>query len=341
MTTELGLETGVNFDRDRVAQQVADLVRDGVYIGTSSWKYHGWRGLLYTDDFYFGRSGFSDQRFLKYCLREYATVFKTVCVDAAYYRFPEPDQLKEMMELVPDDFRFALKATDTITIKTFPALPRFGTRAGKPNPDFLNASLFTDHFLRVCEPFKEKISVIIFEFSRFHHSDYTRGKQFVEQLDGFLSQLPRGWNYGVEIRNETFLHPDYFDVLEKYNATHVFNSWTEMPPLIDQFNWYHGWVRQDLIVARFLLKPGRSYEEAVKAFSPYRQIRDPYPEGREAVIRIIQYCKAEPGKRRAFLYVNNRFEGNALQTIAHVLNKVCPLHGTGTSSKSTMTESLF
>jgi len=32
--------------------------------------------------------------------------------------------------------------------------------------------------------------------------------------------------------------------------------------------------------ARLLLKPGRKYEEAVKLFSPYDRIKDPYPEGR-------------------------------------------------------------
>jgi hypothetical protein len=34
------------FDRDKIQQQVAKLVESSVFIGTSSWKYPGWRGML-------------------------------------------------------------------------------------------------------------------------------------------------------------------------------------------------------------------------------------------------------------------------------------------------------
>ena len=37
-----------------------------------------------------------------------------------------------MVFQVPDDFLFGLKVTDTITIKKYPKLDRFGEQAGKP-----------------------------------------------------------------------------------------------------------------------------------------------------------------------------------------------------------------
>lgn len=49
-----------------------------------------------------------------------------------------------MMTQTPDDFQFAFKVTDTITVKKFPNLPRFGMRAGERNADFLNDDLFTE-----------------------------------------------------------------------------------------------------------------------------------------------------------------------------------------------------
>lgn len=317
------------FDRDRVRGQVEYLAARGVFVGTSSWRYPGWRGLLYTDDRYVGRGGFSAQRFHRYCLREYAEVFKTVCVDAAYYRFPERAQLEEMVGMVPEDFRFVLKVTDAITIKTFPQLPKFGQLAGKPNPDFLNAELFVSEFLGVCAPFRPKIAALVFEFSRFHQSDFSRGREFVDALDAFLGKLPRDWDYAVEIRNPTFLHPDYFAMLARHNAGHVFNSWTDMPPVQDQFVGYCSWVRPDLILARFLLRPGRKYEDAVRLFSPYRTVKDPFPEGRRAAEQVINYCLEPGANRRAFVFVNNRFEGNALFTIAAILDKVCAQPGHG------------
>jgi len=33
------------FDRDAIRSKVAGLAAKGVFIGTSSWKYPGWRGL--------------------------------------------------------------------------------------------------------------------------------------------------------------------------------------------------------------------------------------------------------------------------------------------------------
>ena len=138
------------FDREQIRQQVATLAAEGVFIGTSSWKYPGWRGMLYDESRYVYRGKFAESRFEKNCLTEYAEVFKTVCVDAAYYKFPDEKYLENLVSHVPADFQFAFKVTDDITIKRFSNLPRFGIRAGKTNDNFLNAGLFAHAFLRPC-----------------------------------------------------------------------------------------------------------------------------------------------------------------------------------------------
>src|SRR5450755_4748263 len=127
------------FDRETIKKQVALLASSGVYIGTSSWKYEGWRGMLYDESRYVYRGKFAVSRFEKNCLAEYAEVFKTVCVDAAYYTFPSQKYLDGLMAQVPADFEFGFKVTDEITIKKFSNLARFGHRAGNPNEHFLNA----------------------------------------------------------------------------------------------------------------------------------------------------------------------------------------------------------
>lgn len=38
------------------------------------------------------------------CLAEYAEVFKTVCVDAAYYTFPRREYLEGLGDQVPEYF---------------------------------------------------------------------------------------------------------------------------------------------------------------------------------------------------------------------------------------------
>jgi len=141
----------MTFDRERMKSTAAVLASKGVLIGTSSWKYPGWRGMLYDESRYITRGKFSESRFNRDCLAEYAEVFKTVCVDAAYYKFPDHRYLGGMVSHVPEDFQFGVKVTDEITIKRFTNLPRFGLRAGKPNENFLNANLFTQAFLEQCE----------------------------------------------------------------------------------------------------------------------------------------------------------------------------------------------
>jgi uncharacterized protein YecE (DUF72 family) len=305
--------------RDALAISLASLAQQGIFIGTSSWKYSGWRGQIYTDDRYVFRGNFSEARFDRLCLAEYAEVFKTVCVDAAYYKFPDAGQLSKLMSLVPPDFQFSFKVTDQITIKKFPALPRFGPRAGTPNPEFLNSDLFAEAFLSPCAPFRSQIGLLIFEFSHFAPQDFARGRDFAAALDAFLSRLPAGWRYGVETRNRTFLHPDYFATLARHGVCHIFNSWQDMPAIEEQCAIPGAHPASDFFGARFLLRPGRKYEAAVKAFAPYDQIRDEYPEGRSAGAQLVR--RAQATGARAFIYVNNRFEGNAPATIAAMLEQ--------------------
>jgi len=308
-------------DRVRTQAARAALAARGVYLGTSSWKYPGWRGQLYEEARYVYRGRFAESRFERHCLAEYAEVFKTVSVDAAYYRFPDRRSIEGLVSQVPPDFRFALKVTDDITIRKFARLPRFGERAGQLNPNFLNADLFVSAFLAPCEPFRASIGLLMFEFSRFYPIDFVRGRDFVAALDEFLGRLPAGWPYGVEIRNRHFLHPDYFAVLARHGVTHICNSWEAMPCVLDQWALPGSRTTPGRLAARFLLVPGRKYETAVARFSPYDRVQEANEPGRTAGARLIAEAAQSGGQTDAFIYVNNRFEGNALGTIAAMLEQ--------------------
>src|SRR2546426_6271311 len=90
--------------------------------------------------------------------------------------------------------------------------------------------------------------------------------------------LPKGWPYGVEIRNKYFLRSEYFAVLQKHGVAHVFNSWADMPSVKEQIARDGSRTNPNLCAARFLLKPGRKYEKAVKLFEPYDKIKEPNPD---------------------------------------------------------------
>jgi uncharacterized protein YecE (DUF72 family) len=310
------------FERDSIAAELAAWAARGAHLGTSSWKYPGWRGQLYTDDRYIWRGSYSQSRFERLCLAEYAEVFKTVCVDAAYYRFPDARFVESTFGATPADFLFGLKVTDRITVKHFPNLPRFGGEAGCANPDFLNPEMFNTCFIDPIKDYRHRVGLLIFEFSKFHAEDYQAGREFVQDLDQFLGVLPPVFPYGVEIRNRNFLRPEYFEVLTRHGVAHIYNSWQDMPPVGEQLSLPGSRTSETLCGARMLLRPGRRYEEAVKAFSPYSEIKDPYPEGQDDAAQVLRSVVQSGGKTRGFIYVNNRFEGNALHTIAGILEKL-------------------
>jgi len=117
------------FPRDHFRQQIAELAAQGIYVGTSSWKYEGWLGLIYSPDKYLryfkeGPPKILKGRFEKTCLTEYAETFKTVCLDGAYYQFPTPQMLDGYFSQVPSDFQLSMKVTDIITVLRWPKQAR-------------------------------------------------------------------------------------------------------------------------------------------------------------------------------------------------------------------------
>jgi len=92
-----------------------------------------------------------------------------------------------------------------------------------------------------------------------------------------------------------------------------------MPPVNEQLALAGSITNPEFAGARFLLKPGRKYQEAVDLFLPYDKLKEPYEEGRSAAAELISRALLKTGLRMLFLYVNNRLEGNALLTIMAIV----------------------
>jgi uncharacterized protein YecE (DUF72 family) len=304
-----------SFDRDALAERLRRLAAEGIYIGGSSWKYEGWIGQVYTRANYLARGRFSRQLFASTCLKEYARTFPTVCGDFAFYQFPTPEFWARLFALAPDGFRFAFKVPEQITCKMFPAHPRYGPQAGRENEAFLNAEMLKEMFLRPLWPHRDKTALLIFEFGAFSKRALAAPDAFLERLDPFLAALPPQFRYAVEVRNPEFLQPHYFDCLRARGVAHVYSAWTRMPELRRQIE-IPGSATAGFLVCRALLRQGRPYEEAVAKFSPYSEIRDPNPEARESLRILVE--RAREQRSMAFLFVNNRLEGNSPLTIMAV-----------------------
>jgi len=306
-----------------LADRLRALADKGVHLGTSSWKYQGWLGQVYNPAHYLHHGKISKSKFERECLTEYATVFPTVGGDFSFYQFPSEAYWQRLFEQVPSGFLFGLKVPEEVTVEQFPTLPRYGQRAGTPNAGFMDASLLEDRFLGPLEPYREKIGVLMFEFGRIHRSPLSEISHFVDALDAFLSRLPTDrFRFAVEVRNRGFLDKEkgeYLSCLTAREVAHCLNSWTRMPPVREQLEDEHI-LTATHVAARFLLKPGRTYQQAVDQFAPYERVQEPYPGGRHALRELIEHCLTE--QRTLFAYVNNRFEGNAVGTIETVVNEI-------------------
>lgn len=301
------------FDRSALAARLRELADERIWIGTSSWKYEGWLGQIYTRERYLSRGKFSQKRFAAECLAEYAETFPAVCGDFSFYQFPSPEFWQRLFASAPARLQIALKAPEEVTCERFPKHARYGPRAGSKNDAFLDANALKALFLEPLAEYAAGLGPIIFEFG----ARTAEPVEFIDRMETFLDALPPGFRYAVEVRNREYLAPRYFEVLRTHQTAHVFNSWTRMPALGEQVSMADSFTA-DFTVARALLRPGRAYEDAVAMFTPYDQIRDENPEARESLRALIRRMREE--RRAAYIFVNNRLEGNAPETIKAIVD---------------------
>jgi uncharacterized protein YecE (DUF72 family) len=303
---EVTTETPSLAELERLRTRIPASVR----FGTSTWNYPGWRGLVYHQDY--GPKGAAAQM-----LGEYAAfpLFRTVGIDSSFYGPPTEAVLRSYAEHLPAGFPCVSKVWSQLTVHTF-TKAQDEERAGKINPDFMNPDLFVEE---IYEPYRrhfaDNTGPFVFEFQTIAKASGLGPQRFADRLDEFFSALPRDAQYAVEIRNEEFLTPMYFAVLREHGVAHVFNSWTRMPPIGHQLDLPNS-ITGSFIVARALLRPGRTYNEAVDAFAPYDRIREPNPKLRRDLVRLVE--AAVRTRIPAYLLVNNRTEGSAPLTIAAV-----------------------
>ena len=279
-----------------------------IRFGTASFAYEGWKGLVYHERY-------RAATFKVECLREYARYapFRAVEFDFPFYRPPSEAQLSRYAAVLPDGFPVVSKVWEEITMPRFPELPRHGARSGRDNPRYLDAGAFREEVLPAYEKaFRGHTGPFVFEFPTEWDPTPARRAEFLGRLDGFLGELPAQHDYAVEIRTPAYFARDYFDVLRRRGAAHVFNWWTRTPPLLEQWEAAQP-LPGKLAVARILVPPGVPYEQAVARFRPYDRMQAPREDMRRDVVRLIRHI-TEAGAD-AFVLVNNRSEGCAPLTV--------------------------
>lgn len=276
-------------------------------LGTSSWTFPGWAGLVYH------RRYPSQRAFVRESLAEYAKhpLMRTVGIDRGYYAPVPEDDLALYASQLPPGFRAAIKVWQRVTMPGYPRHPRYGADAGKQNPDFLNPEIFAS---AVNEPvraaFGQHMGPWIVEVAPSPHP--IDPSWFCERLDAFLHQAPRDFPFAVELRDRKLLSTEYARILRRHGASHVFNYWSRMPPLAAQMK-IEGLLGGPLLVVRLLLPPGARYAELKKTYAPFDRIVAPQTGMRQDVVRLVR--AALDRDVEAYVLVNNKAEGSSPWTV--------------------------
>jgi uncharacterized protein YecE (DUF72 family) len=276
-----------------------------VRLGTMSWSFPGWRGLVYGKD---APSG----SLANLGLRAYARhpLLRAVEIDRSYYEPLSEATLRSYAEQVPDDFRFLVKAHEACSVRRYPTHARYGSKRGELNPLYLDAAYAAEVVVGPVErALGNKLGALLFQFPPSPEAGDP--EDFARELAAFISRLPSGVTYAVELRNVDLLGPSYVQALAEAGAVHCHNAWSAMPSVLAQAKLMPPTARNPLVV-RWLLRPGQAYAEARDRLRPFDRITEEDVAKRSAIARLV--ARAAARGVPALVLINNKAEGCAPQS---------------------------
>lgn len=199
-----------------------------VRIGISGWRYKGWRGVFYPRDL-------PQKRELAYA----ASIFPSIEINGTFYSLQRPESFGRWSSETPENFVFSVKGsrylTHVLRLK----------QINKPLANFFGSGL-----LRL----GPKLGPILWQFPpnfRFNPArmesffkllprDFSAAAQLARRHDKRISG--RSWmrvdenhaiRHAVEIRNDSFLTPDFVHLLRAYRIALVCADAVEWPRRMD------------------------------------------------------------------------------------------------------------
>jgi len=190
-----------------------------LHVGTSGYSYKEWKGIFYPEDL-------PASEMLHY----YGSLLPSVEINNTFYRMPKASVLENWAEQVPDDFRFAVKASQRIT----------------HHRRLANADDEVDYLLTTLNTLGPKLGVVLFQLPPNFKADASR-------LDDFLDLIPKGTPAAFEFRHKSWLDDEVYELLRKRDFAWCIadTESDEETPVISTASW--GYLR--------LRKPGYSKAE--------------------------------------------------------------------------------
>jgi uncharacterized protein YecE (DUF72 family) len=285
-----------------------------IYIGTCSWKYDSWRGLVY-----------SDSTELNY-LGEYSRKYNTVEIDQWFWSLfpggkvvlPKQTVVQEYLQAVPRDFKFTIKLPNSLSLTHYYRKDK--TKGLQVNPFFLSVDLY-NRVLDILTPLQHHIGMLMLQFEYLNKQKMPSQQEFLAKLEQFLAQVDRRkFALALEIRNPNYLNSTYFKFLKLLKLSHVFLQGYYMPAVVDSYSQF-----ADKLVAPVVIRlhgPDRNSIEE-KSGGNWNKIIDPRNKEISRITEIIADLNAR--KMDVYVNVNNHYEGSAPLTIDKIRQKIAAI----------------
>ena len=286
-----------------------------VYLGTSSWTFPGWQGVLYDRNA-------SQSHLARYGLAAYAQhpLLRAVGIDRTYYAPIAAADFAVYAAAVAEEFRFLVKAHAWCTHVYVPHQGRSERQSRERNAFFLDPAYATEH---VVAPYVEglgsKAGPLLFQFPPQNVQAIGGPQRFAERLHDFLKALPQGPLYAVEVRNVELLVSTYAEVLADVGACHCYKVHPRMPTVQEQLQ-IVPCTYAPAFVARWMLHPRLGYDAARVRYEPFDRMVDADPVSRATMAALC--LEAAAANRPAFVIANNKAEGSAPLTLFRLAEQI-------------------
>jgi len=166
-----------------------------IIIGTSGWSYDHWNGVLYPEGL-----AARDR------LSAYTSRFRTVELNASFYRWPRPSTFAGWRRRLPDGFLFSVKAPRGLT---------HGTKLFAPEA-------WIERIAAGWHELGDKRAILLVQLHPALGRDDAR-------LDYFLAALPEWIPVAVEFRHGSWHDDAVFEILQRHGAAYCVMSGAGLP----------------------------------------------------------------------------------------------------------------
>nr|WP_238944726.1 DUF72 domain-containing protein [Allofranklinella schreckenbergeri] len=305
---------------DWACMELAARLPQQLRMGTSSWHFPGWAGLVWDGDY-------AESRLSKAGLAAYAAhpLLRSVSLDRAFYRPLSVQQYAHYAAQTPDDFRFVVKGPSLVC----DALVRAEDGRGMvTNPAFLNTELAVREFIEpALQGLGHKVGALVFQLSPLPRVLLNDLPALIERIGHLLAAMPPlvptapDGVIALEVRDAAFLSPTHAPLLAQAvrtarqasgnPVTYCLGLHAKMPPIEEQLPLLRA-LWPGPLVCRWNLHRrhgGYGYESAKSQYAPFDRLQDPDPETRAHLARVITGTCGMG--QNAYVTINNKAEGSA------------------------------